>query len=709
MKKILIIIITFYLTNGLQAQEILTGLSENPVLKEAANEKTYKSSRAGKLYHWMPMNLPVFEDFKSYIGYPDTNRWIDDEAYVNDDFPMFSANLGAATLDVIDANGYVYSNASIFPFIADHLTSKPIRLDSVFHPVPEAIKQKDSVYFSFYYQPQGRASEPPQHFDSLVLEFGQYGIDSVFVSVDSITVPVSSYIGPNDTIFPGDTLYSPCDFTWGMPVFDTLYYDDMVTVPCDSVFYPNIEWTWIWSDHGMHIDSFYKKHGTYSRQVMIPILDSAKFYRDDFFFRFYNYASLAEYPSWKSNCDQWNVDYIYLNIGRSIADTFYRDIGFVERSPSMLKDYELMPYDQYKNNPTNVIKDTFRLYITNLDNKTFNTIYKYTLTDKNSSFERIYDGGSCNLAPYTEDGYQNCHTCWQHACPPWKFLFPLDYSQEYGIFKIQHVLLGDITSTDTIHDTLNYYQNFYNYYAYDDGTPENGYGLDPAGAMLAYKFKLNRPDTLHTILMFFNRTQENANDAYFDLAVWRDNNGVPGEMIYIQEYEKPKFSESLYKIQAYKLDSAVPVNNVFYIGWIQHESVNLNVGFDRYNNAREFTFYNVTGEWYQSQFDGALMMRPVLGEEIITSVSETQVEKNLQLTVYPNPVTDGLVNIEIDDTDISSAQISIYNLFGQIVYQDMYRRHLNLTHLRNGMYIIRLDVQGSDKPYTSKFIISRKH
>ncbi len=707
MKKTIITILTLFVSGWGFSQEIVTGLTENPVIKKAYQQRLEQKEheRSSVTKEWIPVTLPFFDDFSDYVGYPDTAIWLDDEAYINRDFPFRQANLGSATLDVIDAQGNIYSNASIYPFIADRLTSRPIRLDSVFYPIPEAIRPSDSVYFSFFYQPQGRG-EPLNPSDSLILEFGHYGEDSVFTSVDSITVPLSAYITPNDTVFPGDTLFSPCDDTWGMAIFDTLYYGDEVTLPCDSVFFPNIKWTEVWGTPGMPLDTFYKNDSVYRKQVMIPITDSAKYLREDFFFRFFNYGSLPSIPSWKSNCDQWNIDYVYLNIGRSMGDTVYRTIGFVERSPSMLKNFERMPYDQYLHNPTNVLRDTFKLYITNLDNTTFNTIYKYRLTNDEGTFEKSYDGGSCNLLPFYEEQYQNCTTCPQHACPPWKFLFPLNYSSEFAKFRIDHILLGDITSADTLHDTLTFYQEFYNYFAYDDGTPEAGYGLVPAGAQLAYQFKLSRPDTLRGIKMFFNKVVNNANDMYFDLAVWADNNGIPGELIYIQENEKPRFTNDLYKMHTYELDSGVLVNNIFYIGWIQSENKNLNVGFDKYNDAREYTFYNSTGNWNQSLMKGAIMMRPLLGKEIIIGMHENKV-RTQSVSLYPNPVHTGSINIDLEGIKVpEKAYIQIYNIFGQLVYESKYSETHNISHLKDGVYIFRLIQPENRKVYSAKFIVS---
>ncbi|MCF8230423.1 MAG: T9SS type A sorting domain-containing protein [Bacteroidales bacterium] len=706
MKKLAYIIFLLAFAHISFSQEYVVGLGENPVLKEYLKKEAETSLKSSKLETWTPVVLPFFDDFKKSGPYPDTSRWLDNEAFVNKDFGKFSANLGVATLDAIDANGYIYSNASVFPFLADRLTSRPIRLDSVFEPIPAAITTQDSVYFSFFYQPQGYGDHPQEQ-DSLVLQFGHYGEDSVFYSIDSIQVALSDYlISPNDTVFPGDTLYSPCDSTLGMPVFDTLYYDDYVMVPCDSIYYPEINWNDVWSTQGMKLDSFQKYNGTYSKQVIIPILDSAKYYRPDFFFRFFNYASLDETASLRSNSDMWNIDYVYLNIGRSAADTFYRDIGFVERSPSMIRDYEMMPYDQYLTNPTNSLKDTFQLYITNLDDNTFNTVYDYKLSNADGTFEREYNGGVCNLPPFTQSyAYQNCNDCPQHACPPWKFLFPLDYSKESEVFKIEHTILGDITSSDTIRDTMTYYQRFYNFYAYDDGVPESGYGVFGNGAKVGLRYTLNRPDTMHGVQMFVNRTQNNANDIYFHLAVWRDNNGTPGELIYIKENIKPQFSQSLNRISYYEFDEPVPVNNVFHVGWIQDENKYLNVGFDRFNNAREQLHYYVPGSgWFESIYEGALMIRPVMSDKFITALDEKPSTES-SLSIFPNPVKSGILNIRISGMNISFTY-KLFNSYGQLIRSGRDDNRIQTANLASGMYLLQVRLENGEV-VTRKIMIAR--
>ena len=255
------------------------------------------------------------------------------------------------------------------------------------------------------------------------------------------------------------------------------------------------------------------------------------------------------------------------------------------------------------------MKDNLEMTIVNLSNdpQPYNPTYFYYVYQVDGPFEYQYDGGDCNLFPFIQNGYQNCIQCQAHACPPVNFVFPLSTTADSAEFEIRHYIFY---TQEDLRDTLTYRQKFFNYYAYDDGTPEEGYGLTPEGAKLAYRFRLNVKDTLRAIQMFFNHTLNDANERYFNLMVWQDNNGKPGEVIYSQLNEKVEYSSNLLGFHTYMLDEPVPVNGIFYIGWEQQSSENLNLGYDRFNNAQENIYYNSTGEWFQSIYNGALMMRP---------------------------------------------------------------------------------------------------
>ena len=128
----------------IQSQEYISGLTTNPVIKDyqlKLNNLVQHKSIEGSL---PVLSLPFYDDFSEISIYPDTLKWADNEAYINSDYGVFPVNYGVATLDVINANGDVYPEGGPFPFIADHLTSYPIRLDSIIeeNEVFEILKRK---------------------------------------------------------------------------------------------------------------------------------------------------------------------------------------------------------------------------------------------------------------------------------------------------------------------------------------------------------------------------------------------------------------------------------------------------------------------------------------------------------------------------------------------------------------------------------------
>lgn len=105
--------------------------------------------------------LPFTDEFSyadDVVVYPDQNRWLDKDAYVNDHLAYHPPTLGVATLDGTDENGQPYGEAGS----SDTLTSTFIDL-SPYGP-------GDDVYFSFTHQPGGLAVAPFEGED-LILEF----------------------------------------------------------------------------------------------------------------------------------------------------------------------------------------------------------------------------------------------------------------------------------------------------------------------------------------------------------------------------------------------------------------------------------------------------------------------------------------------------------------------------------------------------------
>ncbi len=695
---VLVIVLTGFTAD---AQERLIGLQFNQLLNQNNDNQRehHKSAETGALV------LPFKEHFNSNQYIPNTALWADRHVFVNKDFAVDPPSAGAATFDVLDQSGKVYRHAVSVPFIADYLTSRPIRLDSVFEPQARALSAADSVYFSFYYQPQGRGDKP-EPTDSLVLEFGYPTGRLVLDYIDSITIPVDLILIAQgvDFIRPLDTVWSPANCTPGMFMISNRNYTwgDDITLPCDSVFTDEIAWEHIWSTRGMSLTEFEDLYQTKFRQILIPITDN-KFFTNDFRFRFYNWASIADAvnPGNRSNVDQWNVDLIYLNEKRNNQDIFHHYVGFSGRAPSFLRRFEAMPYRQYRASPTTSVKPALSLNITNLSNQVVNTAYSYTVKQTVGDQQFEWDGGICALPPFHLSGFQQCNNCSQ-ACPQVASLFKLDFGIDTTSFRIVHRLSGTGSAAE-LGDSLVYNQGFYNYFAYDDGTPELGYSLEPAGAYLAYQFQLNIADTLTGVQILFNRTLNNGNNRLFDLVVWRDQAGQPGQIAYRKIRLRPQWSENRYGFHLYTIDQPVVLSGNFYVGLMQEEPGSLNIGLDRVNNSRQYLFINTDGVWRNSQIDGALMIRPVFGKPVLVGQSEIGIEN--AISVWPNPAK-SIVNISTKNRIHEGARLMVNDLTGRVVLQAPFVNQLDINTLKPGIYLISI-VEDGRKIHTTRLMIQR--
>ena len=186
-----LVIIFCFLSVAVKAQEVLIDMQYNSVIQREAS-KTSSSNFKIQVSSFDTISLPLIDDFSKQGIYPDTTYWIDKNVFINTDYPFYPPTIGVATFDGVDpfGNPYDFLNPTSYG-IADYLTSRPVRLDSnAFTKLSPA----DSVYLSFFYQPQGRGNAPDLD-DSLVLEFKTN--DSLWTHIWS--VPGRNIIG--DTAF----------------------------------------------------------------------------------------------------------------------------------------------------------------------------------------------------------------------------------------------------------------------------------------------------------------------------------------------------------------------------------------------------------------------------------------------------------------------------------------------------------------------------
>lgn len=636
MKKAILLwgIILSILTSA-SAQEVLIPLIGNPILQ-------------GRNVAWAPLKagtaipLPFLDDFSYQSWYPDSTKWVNNYAFVNRTFGPLPTTLGMATMDALDDTGAVYTFATPTPFQADYLTSKPLRLDSILTGTPDIMQLSDSLYFSFYYQPQGYGNAPDPE-DSLLLEF-----------------------------------YQP-----------------------DS-----LEWYTVWGSAGQSYADFFAQYHRSFRQVMIPIKD-AMYLKKGFQFRFRNYASIANsnLPSWQSSVDQWNIDYVYLDYNRYKYDTAYADVAFVTAGSTLLKNYMQMPARQFI---ASELRDTLKNVITNLNSTTNNINYRYIVDELGGAYTATHLGGDFDILPFNTNGY---HTWPFHIAPAVDITLPA-LTNDSIAFSVTHILgINGWNDDNPTNDTMRFLQKFYNYYAYDDGTAEAGYGLAGTGARLAYSFTLNQPDTLGAVQMYFNQTYTSPVARYFYLMVWESLS--PEKVLYKSKRMRPYNGDSLNIFHTYYIsDSIVKVGGTVYVGWMQITDEVLNVGYDINTDASSHVLFNTEGSWENTVYDGSPMIRPVLGTGGQAKRHEAfYLGNELNVNLFPNPPINGVLYLELPSKYINmdpenTMTVEIFNYLGRKVREVPYRHQIDIGDLDQGYYLLRLNSYSSSESVTKSFVIT---
>ena len=656
--------------------------------------------------------LPFFDDFSQSALYPDSTKWTDCNALVNDGFPLCPPNRNGITLDVLDANGRVYSYAISNAFLAEYLTSVRIRLDSVMEPEPRALTPADSVYLSFYYQPQGNGNAPEEQ-DSLGLQFGTTVLRQEFLFLDYQNYDIADIFAEMqvDTLFPGDTVWASVGCQPGLftIVTDTLTpaTQGSIAVPCDSVFTTVADTTWyhIWSVPGQTLEDFMNENdGAHFKQVLIPIRDE-RFFREDFYFRFYNYASIvsSSLPANRSNEDNWNIDFVYLNLGRSVNDTTYPMLTFSGQRPSFFERYQAIPYRQYRINPNSAIRENLHIDIANLDGVDHQANYYYSVQQVGGSQHYTRTLEPTTIHPYKTHGYLQCPDYGESpACPYVGELFALSFDYDSVSYLVKHYIY-DSTCNPPLTDSMIYRQGMYNYYAYDDGIPELGFGVRPAGGKFAVRFDLAEFDTIAGVQLLFNHTLKDANDKYFDIVVWKDENGRPGEEVYRLEGQRPIWQEMPYQFSYYRFTKPVLLSGAFYMGIEQRSDDLINIGFDASVDNIQYNFINTNGAWQQSSKHGSLMIRPMVGSSYYIGVEENGTSTGSgAFVLYPNPASSTLHL----DGDIHDGQVCIYDLTGRRVFEGEYQSEIPVSQLNDGMYFLSITT-AEGQVFTQKFIIKK--
>jgi hypothetical protein len=502
----------------------------------------------------------------------------------------------------------------------------------------------------------------------------------------------SSYLFQSDqlTSQPLNLSYTPADNLWLSFFYqagglgDSPEPDDSLTLQFLAP--EENKWYSVWKAAGTTDQTF--------KPAILRISDP-RFLKTGFQFRFTNYASLSPNqndPSMVGNCDHWNVDYILIDRNRNAADTIFPDVAFTMPMRSVLKNHEAMPWKQYREIELQEMGSSVPIHYRNNDTIIRNVTRNFEILDVYAnSVSYLFTAGATNINPLTSVDY--------NADIVYSFNSANNDSAQ---FRITALLKTDEFDPKE-NDTMVYFQTFKNYFAFDDGTAEAGYGINGLGsrnAMFAYRFRSFFEDTLRAINICFNDSYTDANKRAFDLMVWDDNNGLPGNVLYTMEEVMVEQGQNINGFYTYKLPEKIAVNDIFYVGWRQRTESFLNAGLDVNTPHSGKQFYWLNGQWQQSQVAGTVMIRPVVGDALrVTSIDDI-IYKDKKLTrIWPNPASE---YITIDAGDLlltGDAYITIMDLNGRELKKTVLSERIDISSLPAGVYIIITSLNGKPAGY----------
>ncbi|MBW6499784.1 MAG: T9SS type A sorting domain-containing protein [Bacteroidales bacterium] len=436
-------------------------------------------------------------------------------------------------------------------------------------------------------------------------------------------------------------------------------------------------WYSVWKAEGSDQPDF--------KPVIIRIED-ARYLMEGFRFRFVNYASLTPNisdPAMTGNCDHWNLDYVLLDRNRHEADTLFRDVAFTNGLRSLLKTHESMPWNQFRQASLQEMGSFIPISYRNNDNIIRNVTRNFRIRDVyRNQQSHSFSAGATNIDPQTNVDYNA------------SLIYTFNTTgSDSALFNITAWLITDDFDPKA-NDTIRYEQRFSNYFAFDDGSAEGGYGINGLGsrnAMAAYRFKSFIRDTLRAVRICFNDSYMNSNRRSFDLMVWDDNLGSPGNVIYSLEEVMVEQGPRINGFYTYLLPDGVMVDDVFYVGWRQRSETFLNAGYDVNTPHGNRQFYWLNGSWNQSQVSGSVMIRPVVGEPLKTTSIDPvpeEGENTFRIRIWPNPAS-GFINLGYDESIMPvNASITVIDLQGREQMNVKLASRIDISFLPAGIYIV---------------------
>lgn len=539
----------------------------------------------------------------------------------------------------------------------------------------------------------GNADGEPVHWqDFYAFRNYTYAIDPptlgvvTFDGADEFGLPYNWNATSNNGV-PADTLTSvPINLDY--PASDNIYLSffyqgkglgekpesgDSLTV---EFYAPDLDqWFHAWSVPGTIMTEF--------EQVFIPITQD-RYLMDNFQFRFVNYAT----PT--GVLDHWHIDYVQLDRNRSENEVI-DDVAYRYPIHTVLKNHSSVPWTHFVQNPTNFMADDVDLVAFN--NNTSNRTILNRITEIYYEGDLIGDNENTSNPPIYAQSEETLTEAIYGG--DFDFVFPTDVNDTAAVFDLyfsHEVAPDNIVTNNEVHLK----QEFYSYYAYDDGSPEAAHFFEQAGHNAAMQFVNSMADSLLGIAIWFEALNDIPASGNFALFpnVWSGNENGPDDLIAQGPWSSVPFpAGESYGWRLFKFTEAVYIpSGIFYVGFNQTTNDRLHVGIDMNTDKSEQFMYFMTpnsGFWEGSSQPGTIMIRPVFKSEKLGPLSVDDVAER-KVNVYPNPAKDQLF-ISTGSGD-SRGTAEVLSLTGQVIMAEHFNESspVSVGGLSPGIYLLRI-------------------
>lgn len=432
------------------------------------------------------------------------------------------------------------------------------------------------------------------------------------------------------------------------------------------------------------------------------IIDEARFLYSTFQFRLRNKATTNGFN------DIWNVDYVRLD-QNDPAGGIFNDLAAVRPFRSVIKRYVGMPLSHLKGNFTNFLDSEPVLEVYNHDASP-KGLSQGTLTIKETTTNTTLFSSNLLNVPGASIPSRESVSFPLSAGYDWT---TVNYAAIDNFTGDSAVLQTDYTFTANGGDAISTNNSFkvrsplQNYFSYDDGTAESRIAAQGVGTSIALEFMPLIDDTLRGITMHlpFYRGYIGVTD-YINLKIWKgslSNEVLSEDFVQPRDFFYQNYMDSLNAFWTYRLSEpiALSANETFYVGWQQGSGTEIALGYDRaHPEAAEYIHLNYNGSWVRMSEDsinpvphGAIMMRPIVGQEPVVFTQTGTVQDKFALRLYPNPVN-GVLNI---DTPETVDMVQVTNAMGQVVLQLSGQKLVDMSSLSEGLYFVTVETAKGER------------